>query len=162
MIVYLILIVFVILLAHQYYAKINSNYPKFYLAGKFTHKDTCNEKIQLLEDLGFINTWNWTQVEKHNVDHETMGYYAVKDIDGVVNADFLVVIIDDKDYAYRGTFTEIGAALAKKIPIYMFTPHDLDPTVPIYPRTNCFYCHPSINHFRRWNTLVDSVCKDFL
>ncbi len=45
-----------------------------------------------------------------------MGHFAKKDIGGVVDADFLIIVMDNKDYDYRGTFSEIGVALASPKP----------------------------------------------
>lgn len=46
---------------------------------------------------------------------------AILDINGVKECDILIVWMDDKEYPYRGTWTEIGAALALDLPIYLIT-----------------------------------------
>lgn len=144
----------VLIAANLYYHSKKSSTRLFYLAGAYTQKDALNARIEALEDEGYQCTWNWTRAEDHATDHDTMGYWAAKDIDGVKTADFVVVVMDDPGYAYRGTFTEIGAALGLGKPIYIYSPckpNDL------YARTNCFYCHPSVRHFSSWTDLIDAL-----
>ena len=56
----------------------------------------------------------------------------------------------DKDYAYRGTFTELGCAIGRNKTIIIVCPGKDD----YYCQTNCFYHHPLINH-------VESVEEGF-
>lgn len=125
---------------------------KFYLAGKYGDRELLKEKIQEIKNLGYTPTWGWMEAETHSHEAGIMGYFAKKDIDGVVDADFLIVVMDDRDYAYRGTFTEIGAALALKKPVFLYCPHDRT-----YAHTNCFFFHPGITHFARWGALTENL-----
>jgi hypothetical protein len=49
--------------------------------------------------------------------------------------------MDDPDYSYRGTFTEIGASLALKKPLVVVCPDDEKKHS---CTTNCFFHHPNI------------------
>lgn len=75
--------------------------------------------IELLEQCGHTITHNWTK--KHNF--ESRAEEARADVNGVKNADALIVFMNDPNYAYRGTWTEVGIALgsAKSKWIYFVT-----------------------------------------
>jgi len=128
--------------------------PSFYLAGGYHRKQQLEQNICDLENLGYKCTWDWTQTEEHSQDYDVMAHYAALDLDGVCCADFVVAVIDDKDYSYRGTFTEIGCALGQKKPVYLYCPHN---PKEVYARSNVFYCHPGINHYDDWKTLLKHV-----
>jgi nucleoside 2-deoxyribosyltransferase len=65
------------------------------------------------EELGCEITHDWTSYELAYTDrHERSRKCALADIEGVVTADIVVALLTDDDYAYRGTSSEIGAALA--------------------------------------------------
>lgn len=89
---------------------------KIYVAGAFKHKEKIQKIMNDLITLGFTITHNWTSYELTYTDqHERNKNCALKDVKGVVEADLLLVILDDDNYPYRGTSSEIGAALSKKI-----------------------------------------------
>ena len=126
----------------------------FYVAGSYPGRGAIPPYIDSLSALGYQCTWDWTSAEAHSSNHEQMGFFAAKDIEGVMNADVLIAIIDNKDYAYRGTFTEIGCALGLGIPVVVFCPHPHDE---VYARSNCFFCHPAIRHVSTWDEAIQAV-----
>lgn len=94
---------------------------RIYFAGKFSNK----EKIQEIQDY-FINeskneveiSYDWTRVEE-TADSilekkDKLREYAENDLKGIEMADFVVVLLDDVKYPYRGTWVEIGYALGLK------------------------------------------------
>ena len=89
--------------------------------------------------MGHTITHDWTTNETPSRTPEILGNFAKLDIDGVVNADCLIAIMDDPEYMYRGTFTEIGAAIAIGKKIYVYCPNDNAKCL-----TNCFIYHPAI------------------
>lgn len=71
--------------------------------------------IRDLTRRGFGVTHNWTRVDPHpplssRAVHQTA--CATLDIAGVRGADAVLVIMDDPDHDYTGTYCEIGAAVA--------------------------------------------------
>lgn len=88
---------------------------KIYLAGKWEERKAAKLVMLDLEKEGHIITHDWTLHEDMNdaVD------YAVEDIEGVKNADVLVVLAM-KDYPYKGAYCEFGAALALNKPVFVF------------------------------------------
>ena len=130
---------------------------KIYVAGKWSDKTYINSIIDHLEQLGYSITHNWTKVENVTRDPISLGEMAILDINGVKNADALLVSMTDPDYAYRGTFTEIGCALAldKKI---IIVSSDIDQTIKTpYYSTNCFYHHPNIIHVKKWTDAIECL-----
>lgn len=123
-----------------------------YIAGKWGDKEDISQKMTQLINMGYKITHDWTKNESVTRDRSELAKFAVLDINGVLSADYMIVIMTDTKYPYRGTFTEIGCAIGagKKILIYC-------PDEESYCRTNCFFYHPSINHFDSWDDLVETL-----
>lgn len=85
---------------------------KVYVAGKWEDRSHIKEVMNKLIELGNQITVDWTNHEfgADGVigDHED---FAIEDLEGVKNCDALVAIAD-KDFAFKGMYCEIGAALA--------------------------------------------------
>lgn len=108
---------------------------KLYVAGKFGDKEKIAAAIKKLEALGHTITHNWTLDHKFRGKNEE----AQADASGVMKAEALVVFMDDINYPYRGSWTEIGIALGSGIPIYMVTTSEFQ-----IGQKNVFFHHPSI------------------
>ncbi len=98
--------------------------------------------IDKLEEMGHEITHDWTIMEDERLDTignplRDLNYHrkcAEADIQGVIDADLLLVIMDSpiKIYSYRGTFTEIGIRIGanrilknegkKQAPIILYNP----------------------------------------
>lgn len=123
---------------------------KLYIAGKFGDKNKINKYIKEATLLGYDITHNWTKFETNNNKIQS----AIKDLQGVMECNCLVCIMDDSSYAYRGTFTEIGAGLALNKKIIIVNPHTNS-----YCTSNVFYHHPSIIHVNSWNNALEMLSK---
>ena len=84
---------------------------KVYIAGKWSHKklmkyfiDSCSKHFLITHD------WTITEQEGKNTPDD-MHNFALMDVDGVKNANVLIIIVSDSTYPYRGTCTEMGIAL---------------------------------------------------
>ncbi len=116
---------------------------KVYVAGSF--RDTrMSERIERVRRLpGFTVTHDWT-LELGRPAPQA----AVFDLEGVRQCEFLVAAMDyeNLDYDYRGTFTELGAALvlAKRVIVVVAEAWEGFGTTKQYAPTNCFYQHPRI------------------
>lgn len=124
-------------------------YIKLYIAGKWDDKEIIREHMNQMESFGYQITHDWTKNESLTRNIDDLSNFAKLDIDGVINADIVLVIMTDKTYTYRGTFTELGASIAtgKKIVIYC-------PDKDSYCCTNCFFHHPNIQHFEQWDEVL--------
>jgi nucleoside 2-deoxyribosyltransferase len=109
----------------------------------------------LIEELcaipGVAVPYNWTRYikQEEGVEKRMPADSAIFDITGVEQCDMLVVVMDMHDYAYRGTFTELGAALALEKPILMMIDKGdgaNNNTEPQHASSNCFFHHPAILH----------------
>jgi len=114
--------------------------------------------MDLLRAQGIAVTHDWTTYEETYGDGATLetvrqkfvqgvsspqdqsryGTYANFDLDGVREADLVVMIMDQPEYEYRGTFTELGAALSLGKPVIMTGPST------VRAATNVFYWHSGI------------------
>ena len=139
---------------------------KVYVAGSFEDKDsvrTVQAKLkEACEDLTI--TLDWTQFEESvlihgeptDFRHERWGTYAALDFKGVADADYVVIVFNDPIYAYRGTCTELGMALAlnKKVVVYHFQRHAEDWKT--YNR-NPFLWLPQVKHVYEFQDLADHI-----
>lgn len=86
---------------------------KLYIAGKWGDRAHIADVMQLFIGNKYQITHDWTAVEEEDKKSvENLQAFAESDIEGVCSADCLIIIITDKNYEYRGTCTEMGAALA--------------------------------------------------
>jgi hypothetical protein len=105
----------------------------FYAAGRFKDYGNVRKTIDRLATLGYKVTYDWTRTEEfgkdghprqddaHMLGKETLRQYAYNDLDGVGNADFMVVLADNE---LAGAWVEFGAALALGVqPIYVIEPY---------------------------------------
>lgn len=135
--------------------RISKYKPKLYVAGKFADGSYVNKHIEKLEALGYTITHNWTKVEdskEHTTDE--LAKYAAADIDGVVAADYLIVIITDPTYPYRGSCSELGAALALKKKVFVL--YDLPKESTGY-YSNIFAKHALVSNFSSMSDLIAAL-----
>lgn len=129
---------------------------KIYVAGKWHDKASIRGIMGQLEKLGHQITHDWTKNEIETRTPEALRYYATLDLAGVDKADILVVIMTDKEYSYRGTFTEIGFAIGKCKPVYLYC--DLDPKNPSHHCfDNVFFHYPTIRHYTKLDDLMSEL-----
>jgi hypothetical protein len=92
--------------------------PSVYVAGKYTDFATIRENQAKCMEAGFIISYDWTAAaEQHLVEKKKKfpRRDAYDDIDGVLKADWTVLIMTDSEYSYRGTFCELGASITRDI-----------------------------------------------
>jgi len=133
---------------------------KVYVAGKFTDKEKIRGYMDELEKLGHTITHDWTSFKPtYDEDDlfmgdenqgEDMEQSAIHNIQGIRDADAVVCIMEDKKYAYRGTFTELGCAIGLKKEIILMCP---EPDA--ICRTNCFFHHPDITRVDYWTQVLE-------
>lgn len=83
-----------------------------YVAGKFEEAPRVQKVMDRLIDAGHWVTYDWTEQEQASPRQ------AILDLSGVAGAD-VVVFVFEKDLPYRGTYAELGAALALGKPVYI-------------------------------------------
>lgn len=89
---------------------------KIYVAGSWAQKETCAALMQILEKDGHTITHWWPTFElKYNDIHARSQLCALADVQGVLDCDLLIVDLTLDNYAYKGTNTELGVALAKRV-----------------------------------------------
>jgi nucleoside 2-deoxyribosyltransferase len=98
--------------------------------------------------LGHTITHDWTTFEGEGM--EKMKLSAEKDIKAIQECNVLVAFLTDPKYAYRGTYTELGASLALNKKTIIVSSCDQQ----AYYRSNCFYHHPNIIHVESWNEAI--------
>ena len=99
---------------------------RVYVAGKWEDREKVRRVQARLRALGDTITHDWTN--SREIDREE----ALRDIEGVKQCDMLVAVLSE-EYNHRGTWVEIGAALALGRPVYIignggpciFTAHPL-------------------------------------
>ena len=113
---------------------------KFYVSTRYSNRAGVERVIRLLAPHGHHVTYDWTKTFGGVPSDIEMGSIAVKEIEGVREADFIIVLL----HGGYGTHTEFGAALALNKPIILVAPHDnmlLGPHKNVVP----FYHHPLVH-----------------
>ena len=77
---------------------------------------------------------------------------ATKDINGVREADAVIIVMNDLEYSYRGSFTELGTALALNKPVLMVSPGSVEDSAGF--KTNVFWHHPAITYASKWDAAL--------
>ena len=129
-----------------------------YVAGKFSQRTLILKKMEELETMGLQITFKWPiYIDMSLVEA------AEKEIQGVQACDLLIVLMLDKTHDYRGTFTEIGCALALNKAIFII--NDLEEyerfeekeELKGYYESNCFYHHPRLFHCKSWTHCLNLI-----
>lgn len=135
-----------------------ANKLKVYIAGSWTERERVREYMDELQNLPSLRleiTHNWTQAEVDDIEVRNAAANskcAHQDIEGVKNADVLVVIIENPKYAYRGTSCEIGCALGLGKPVLVY--HPLKKS---YMMSNLFLFHPLVQLFSDFEELLQKL-----
>ena len=85
---------------------------KVYVASKFENRTRVQEVMAQLVTAGHEITYDWTR------NSQVSSIQAEADLDGVLDADALVLIVED-DLPYRGALVEFGIALGAGIPVFV-------------------------------------------
>lgn len=90
-----------------------SQFVKLYLAGKFQEKDSIRAIATALPATHAITApwYDFEQADAYVRSSEQSLQVGEKEMMGVVEAKYYVAIINDKQYPYKGTLTEMGIAL---------------------------------------------------
>ncbi len=136
-----------------------------YVAGKFRDREEIHKHILKLQEKGWQITHDWTQQETQDKSTTSLGENAQADIQGVADAEYFIADMTDTKYAYGGTWTELGAALAlgKMIHIICPLPYYEPPSVNqlafhhLHPSLNCFFWHKGITHHNSWDELYSKL-----
>jgi nucleoside 2-deoxyribosyltransferase len=84
---------------------------KIYVAGMWSDREYLQTKMNELKTLGYQITSNWPSFENRLVNPDDFSECSAQDVQGVLDADTILVFMTDPKYPYRGTCTEIGVAI---------------------------------------------------
>lgn len=114
---------------------------QIYVAAKYTDKPKVKEIQQHLKEAGHEITHDWTlhqDIRPFKDNADLAEYYAIRDLDGVRNADVFIFLINQA--LSTGCATELGAALMLNLtfgkPDIFLIGNDL--------QNNLFYYHPNV------------------
>lgn len=126
---------------------------KVYVAGKWYDKATIKTYIEQLKSAGVEITHDWTITEEEDKKTDAdCARFAVMDLQGVMDAEAVVVVVTDASYPYRGTCVECGAALACNKPVFVVT---LVPDAAF--NKNIFMKHPLVHHMSTFEQALDVI-----
>lgn len=132
--------------------------PRIYIAGAFSEWRAVRNVQAAVQAAGWVLTHDWTAsaqaqyegAETADARAERKAHDAVRDLEGVRSSDAVLVLFTLPKYQYRGTLTELGAALAFGKPVFMVESAGEDAAY----RQVAFAHHPSI---RRFATTADAL-----
>lgn len=84
----------------------------FYVATKWEDRDSAKVLMDALVKRGHHITYDWT------VQGQESAQQAIADLQGVLSADYLVVLAEH-NRSYRGVYVELGFALAAGKPVLL-------------------------------------------
>lgn len=115
---------------------------KFYIASKLENCLQVQSLAKLLKADGWEHTYDWTiRGSMREADIETLKSVGQKELDGVKNADIVIVLTPQG----RGTHVELGMAIALNKLIYIC--HFDDTYFKCDVNTSTFYWLPQVKHF---------------
>jgi len=85
---------------------------KVYVAAKWEERECAAGVMARLVRAGHTITYDWTGANAFTA------VQAIRDIDGVQEADALVIIAE-RPLPYAGTYVEFGVAVARGIPVFL-------------------------------------------
>jgi nucleoside 2-deoxyribosyltransferase len=115
------------------------NFMKYYIATSLSRTQAHHKVRDALERLGHEISYDWTlHGSVKSVSKERLGEVAVLELEGVSEADFVVILLPGGG----GTHLELGFAIAKGKKVFL---HSEDPLLfELGPQTNAFYHHPHV------------------
>lgn len=125
---------------------------KIFVSGKFFDKEVISSFMDIFRNMGHEITHDWTKFEGYNPDDEDLKLSGKNDIDGVKNCDIHIIIFSDPEYAYRGTFAELGCSLGLGKRVMIFS----GPKNGSYMRVP-FYHHPLVEHYHNFDELLNKI-----
>lgn len=85
---------------------------KYYIASSFANKEIVRLTIKSLNNLGFVNTYNWTLNEKAD-NKLKLKNIGIEELNAVKDADILIAILPGG----KGTHIEMGIAIGFNKPV---------------------------------------------
>ena len=125
---------------------------KIYLAGPWETHPALRLRAAELKEAGFEITHEWYS-KNIGLTSECDG---LLDTIGVERCDVFVAVMPLPDYAYMGTFTELGMALALKKHIYVVMPADSE-SVKFKPRRNVFLRSGAVCMLETWEDFLKAI-----
>lgn len=89
---------------------------KYYIASSFQNKTIVNKLSQKLNELGYLQTYDWTINDKAET-LEQLEKVGREELRGVSNSDFLIVALPGG----KGTHVELGIAISQDKPVYIYS-----------------------------------------
>lgn len=117
---------------------------RYYIASRIENSENVKSLHALLGAAGWSCTYDWSahgSVRGEGVTRATLDRVAQNEIDGVVDADVVIVLLPGG----RGTHVELGAAVAVGIPVVLWSP-DPERDFSTDERTSAFYHIGWIQH----------------
>ena len=114
---------------------------KIYVAAPWVHREAAEGLAKILEINGYTVTHPWWKYEgegEHKESNEMLTKFALADVEGVVTADYVVVLNTAKS---EGKAVEQGIAITEGIPIICITPGEK-------PSSNIFHYLPCYVHVK--------------
>ena len=128
---------------------------KAFVSGQLKEKKAVREAYAQLAKMGIGVTHDWTNTDdlgsysKHSKEASSR---AVRDIQGVCEAEFYILLTDNK-ICGKGMYVELGVALAR----YELTGSPMVFVVGPMNHASIFYYHPVIRHFPSIDSCIEHI-----
>lgn len=118
-----------------------------YITSSLLDYDNIKNYINVLKDMGYILTHDWTNNPSKDRSIED-------DIEGIKNASAIIVIMEKETCTYKAFSSYIGCGLILNIPIFVYNKNKLN-----YNTDNIFYWYSNIKKYDNFNKLINDISK---
>ena len=121
---------------------------KFFVSGKVGCENDARSAMRLLRNSGHEITLDWTTIENlkpYDTNVTASQEAAIKETNGVKNADILVIIAHDNGV---GMYVELGIAIGARIPVRVITSGE---------SLSVFFHHPLVKRVKS----IEEVIEEF-
>ena len=130
---------------------------KLYVAGRFSSGRRISTIANDLNEAGLDVVSTWHSCGRRGGNPSLWKHCAKMDLSEIETADAFLAIMDDPSYAYRGTFTEMGFAIANKKTVVIVSPATHTEYTGLYVASNAFFWHPTVLHATTIDEAVDII-----
>ena len=129
-------------------------HTKIFVSSCWADRAKIHTIIKRFEEIAQI-THDWTVHESEELfNNKTyLKCQSLLCVDGIERADYLVVIMDNPNYSYIDTWTEIGMAIMSGLPVLVYNPINIC-------ENNIYINHPMIKKFDSLNSIAEYLKDD--
>jgi len=122
-----------------------------FVASGWNQKEAAHALMLEVEKRGLQIARDWTT----GANGLTKREMSVRDVEAMCKAQVLVAVMTLQHYEYKGTWTEVGMALGRGIPVVLVSPFVKEEEAVC--AKNVYFHHPSFTRFKNAEELLAAI-----